>query len=47
MRILLTADDADIAHALDRFLRAHGHAVDHAHDLTTARAALDVAGYGS
>ncbi|MCJ8140069.1 response regulator transcription factor [Falsirhodobacter halotolerans] len=43
MRILLIEDEDDIAHALVRFLRAQGHAVDHAPDLDGARAALDVA----
>lgn len=43
MRILLIEDEADIADGLSRFLRAQGHAVDHAPDLDSARAALDVA----
>ncbi|WP_405404950.1 response regulator transcription factor [Paracoccus sp. Ld10] len=43
MRVLLIEDEADIADALTRFLRAQGHAVDHAPDLDGARAALDVA----
>ncbi|WP_299362030.1 response regulator transcription factor [uncultured Paracoccus sp.] len=43
MRVLLVEDEADIADALARFLRAQGHAVDHAPDLGTAQAALDVA----
>ncbi|WP_207102945.1 response regulator transcription factor [Paracoccus shandongensis] len=47
MRILLVEDEADIADALLRFLRARGHAVDHAADLETAGAALDVAEYGA
>lgn len=42
MRVLLVEDDADIADALSRFLRAEGHAVDHAGDLAAAEAALDV-----
>ncbi|MFN3279570.1 MAG: response regulator transcription factor [Paracoccus hibiscisoli] len=45
MRILLVEDEPDIADALTRFLRAAGHAVDHAPDLDTARAALDVAAF--
>lgn len=44
MRVLLIEDEADIADALVRYLRAQGHAVDHAPDLDTARAALAVAG---
>lgn len=43
MRVLMVEDEADIADALGRFLRAEGHAVDHAPDLATAEAALDVA----
>ncbi|WP_410216919.1 response regulator transcription factor [Paracoccus sp. (in: a-proteobacteria)] len=43
MRVLLIEDEADIADALLHFLRAQGHAVDHAQDLETARAALGVA----
>lgn len=45
MRVLLIEDEADIADALARFLRAQGHAVDHAPDLDTGRAALEVAGF--
>lgn len=45
MRVLLIEDEADIADALVRYLRAQGHAVDHAPDLDTARAALEVAGF--
>lgn len=45
MRVLLIEDEADIADALTRFLRAQGHAVDHAPDLDTARAALEVAAF--
>lgn len=47
MRVLLVEDEADIADAVLRFLRAGGHAVDHAPDLDTARAALDVAEYSA
>lgn len=47
MRVLLVEDEADIADAVVRFLRAQGHAVDHAADLATARAALDVADYAA
>lgn len=45
MRVLLIEDEADIADVLVRYLRAQGHAVDHAPDLDTARAALEVAGF--
>lgn len=45
MRVLLVEDEADIADAVLRFLRGQGHAVDHAVDLETARAALDVAAF--
>lgn len=45
MRILLIEDDADIAHAVLRFLQGHGHAVDHAADLDTSSAALAAADY--
>ena len=45
MRVLMVEDEADIADALGRFLRADGHAVDHAPDLDGAEAALDVAEY--
>lgn len=43
MRVLVIEDEADIADALTRFLRARGHAVDHVSDLEGARAALDAA----
>lgn len=43
MRILLIEDEADIAHAVLRFLQDGGHAVDHAGDLASAQAALAVA----
>ena len=43
MRILLIEDEADIAHAVLRFLRDEGHAVDHAADRAAAEAALSVA----
>lgn len=45
MRVLMVEDEADIADALGRFLRAEGHAVDHAPDLAAAEAALDVADF--
>lgn len=45
MRVLLVEDEPDISDALLRFLRARGHAVDHAADLGAARDALGVAGY--
>ena len=45
MRVLVVEDEADIADALLRFLRAGGHAVDHAPDLETARTALRVAAH--
>ena len=47
MRVLLIEDEADIADALLRFLRAQGHAVDHAADLETARTAIAVADHGA
>ena len=42
MRVLLVEDEADIATALQRFLQAQGHAVDHAANLGDAEAALAV-----
>ncbi|AUH62871.1 response regulator transcription factor [Paracoccus zhejiangensis] len=45
MRILLIEDEADIAHAVLRFLQDEGHAVDHAGDFAAAEAALSVAGF--
>lgn len=46
MRLLLVEDTADLALSVLRFLRAEGHAVDHAPDVDTAQAALAVAEYG-
>jgi two-component system OmpR family response regulator len=45
MRILLVEDTADLAQSVMRFLRAEGHAVDHASDAASADAALAVADY--
>ncbi len=42
MRVLLVEDEADIAMALQRFLQAQGHAVDHAATLGDGEAALAV-----
>ncbi len=42
MRLLLVEDTADLADSLLAHLRAQGHAVDHAPDAETARAALAV-----
>lgn len=43
--MLLVEDSEDLAQSVLRFLRAEGHAVDHAADAATAQAALDVADY--
>jgi two-component system, OmpR family, response regulator len=45
MRLLLVEDSKDLARSVLRFLHAEGHAVDHAPDAATARAALDVTTY--
>ena len=45
MRLLLVEDTADLAESVLRFLRGEGHAVDHAPDLASAEAAMDVASY--
>ncbi|MFN3845156.1 MAG: response regulator transcription factor [Paracoccaceae bacterium] len=45
MRLLLVEDTADLALSVLRFLRAEGHAVDHACDIDTAQTALSVADY--
>jgi len=45
MRLLLVEDTDELAQSVLRFLRAEGHAVDHAPDLATADAAMAVAEY--
>jgi len=45
MRLLLVEDAPDLARSVLHFLRAQGHAVDHAPDVATALAALDVADF--
>lgn len=45
MRLLLVEDTQDLAWSVLRFLQGEGHAVDHAPDAATARAARDVAEY--
>lgn len=45
MRLLLVEDTADLAESLLAHLRGQGHAVDHAPDAETARAALAVSDY--
>ncbi len=45
MRLLLVEDSADVAEPILQFVRGEGHAVDHAPDAASARAALDVAAY--
>lgn len=45
MRLLLVEDTDDLAQSVLRFLRAEGHAVDHAPDLATAAEAMAVAEY--
>ncbi|WP_109463879.1 response regulator [Albibacillus kandeliae] len=43
MRLLVIEDEEDLASAVGEHLRAHGHAVDIAHDLDMAEAATQVA----
>lgn len=45
MRLLLVEDSDDLAQSVLRFLRAEGHAVDHAADAATAEEAMSVAEY--
>jgi two-component system OmpR family response regulator len=45
MRLLLVEDTDDLARSVLRFLRAEGHAVDHAPDAATAEAAMATADY--
>jgi two-component system OmpR family response regulator len=45
MRLLLVEDTPELAHSVLQFLRAEGHAVDHAPDAATATAAMAVADY--
>lgn len=45
MRLLLVEDTEDLARTVLRFLRAEGHAVDHAADAATAEEALAMAEY--
>ncbi|MFN3722202.1 MAG: response regulator transcription factor [Paracoccaceae bacterium] len=45
MRLLLVEDTDELALTVLRFLRADGHAVDHACDLATAEASMAVAEY--
>lgn len=45
MRLLLVEDTDELAQSVLRFLRAEGHAVDHASDLATAEVALRVVDY--
>lgn len=45
MRLLLVEDTPDLAQSILRFLRAEGHAVDHAPDAATAAEAMAVADY--
>jgi len=45
MRLLLVEDTPDLAQSVMRFLRAAGHAVDHAPDAAAADAAMAVAEY--
>lgn len=45
MRLLLVEDTDDLAQSVLRFLRAEGHAVDHAPDAATAEEAVAVAEY--
>lgn len=46
MRLLLVEDSNDLAQTVLRFLRAEGHAVDHAPDAATALAAMATTEYG-
>ena len=45
MRLLLVEDTDELAQSVLRFLRAEGHAVDHAPDVATAAEAMAVADY--
>ncbi|MCT8329095.1 response regulator [Albidovulum sediminis] len=45
MRLLLVEDTPELAHSVLQFLRAEGHAVDHAPDAATAATAMAVADY--
>ncbi|MFQ6540202.1 response regulator, partial [Aphanothece stagnina] len=45
MRLLLVEDTAELAQSVLRYLRAEGHAVDHAPDAATALEAMAVADY--
>lgn len=45
MRLLLVEDTEDLAQSVLRFLRAEGHAVDHAPDAATAEEAMAMADY--
>ncbi|WP_127104290.1 response regulator transcription factor [Pararhodobacter zhoushanensis] len=45
MRLLLVEDSDDLARSVLRFLQGEGHAVDHAPDAATARAARDGADF--
>jgi two-component system OmpR family response regulator len=45
MRLLLVEDTPELAHSVLRFLRAEGHAVDHAADAAGATHAMTVADY--
>lgn len=45
MRLLLVEDTPELAQSVLRFLRAEGHAVDHAPDAATATEAMAVADY--
>ncbi|WP_323039784.1 response regulator transcription factor [Gemmobacter sp.] len=45
MRLLLVEDTPELARSVLRFLRAEGHAVDHAPDAATATEAMAVADY--
>jgi two-component system OmpR family response regulator len=45
MRLLLVEDTPDLAQSVLQFLRAEGHAVDHAPDAATAEEAMAIADY--
>lgn len=45
MRLLVVEDTPDLAETMVRYLRQTGHAVDHAPDLASAEAAMQVASY--